>query len=114
MVSLSITQKIPDVFNLLILRVYVRTTPCSEGQSRYERSLLLSCGLLEPNPDKPEIRSTKFETRNKSEILNFQMFKTITLLLDMAFAFMSFEFGKFGHCFGFRYSDFEFNILIFI
>jgi len=27
-------------------------------------------------------------------------------------AFMSFEFGKFGHCFGFRYSDFEFNILI--
>jgi len=40
------------------------------------------------------------------------MFKTIILLLDMGFPFMSFEFGKFGHCFGFRYSDFEFKILI--
>ncbi len=29
------------------------------------------------------------------------MFKTIILLLDMGFVFMSFEFGKFGHCFGF-------------
>ena len=28
------------------------------------------------------------------------MFKTIILLLDMGFVFMSFEFGKFGHCFG--------------
>jgi hypothetical protein len=44
MVSLSITQKIPDVF-----LVSIRMMPCSGGQSRYERSLLLSCGLLEPN-----------------------------------------------------------------
>ncbi len=98
-----------------------------------------------PNPDKAEIRhevklalTTKFASfqgdsrkleRNpycfqgvRPQMLNFQMFKTIILLLDMGFAFMSFEFGKFGHCFGFaadalktvQYSDFEFNILIFI
>jgi hypothetical protein len=36
------------------------------------------------------------------------MFKTIILLLDMGFVFMSFEFGKFGHCFGFRHSIFVF------
>jgi hypothetical protein len=77
-------------------------------------SVLWTVDQWTPNPDKPEIRSTKFETRNKSEMLNFQMFKTIILLLDMSFAFMSFEFGKFGHCFGFRYSDFEFNVLIFM
>jgi len=41
------------------------------------------------------------------------MFKTIIVLLDVGFTFMSFEFGKFGHCLALRLhfvSDFDIRI----
>jgi len=49
-----------------------------------------------PNPDKPEIRNTKYEIRNKSKILMFKCSKQSVFPLVYEVVLMSFDPDKVG------------------